>query len=109
MDDVIKLVAFGNESYDAYGNPIPVKTAREVFCKVRSVTRNEFYQAAQTDLHPEFVFILTHYKDYYGETEIRYDAWGAGEKVYQVLRTYHNPETGELELIVGERVGDNVN
>ena len=109
MDDVIKLIAINDESYDAYGNPILDKTERTVFCKVRSVARNEFYQAAQTGLHPEFVFVLTHYKDYLGEPEILYDAFGAGEKLYQILRTYRNPETGELELVAGERVGDDGN
>lgn len=106
MDDVIKLIAINNESYDAYGNPVPVKTERQVFCRVSSVTRNEFYQAAQTDLHPEFVFTLTHYKDYQGEQELLYDAWGTGEKLYQILRTYRNADTGSIELVAEERIGD---
>lgn len=105
MDDVIKLIST-TYTYDAYGNEVPTETLRQVFCKVRSIGRNEFYQAAQNNLHPEFVFVLSHYRDYHGEEKIRYTAWDGIEKTYSVLRTYRLGDSDELEIVVEERIGN---
>ena len=107
MDDVIKLVASTGYTSDAAGNRIPIETVRQVFCQVRSIGRNEFYQAAQNNLHPEFVFVLSHYKDYEGETLIRFAPWGSTEeKTYSVIRTYRLGDSDELEIVVEERIGN---
>ncbi len=106
MDDVINLVS-STYTYDKYGNRIYTKTYRQVFCKVRSISRSEFYQAAQNDLHPEYVFVISHYKDYQGESEITYRPWGSNaDKTYKVVRTYRNAESDELELVVEEKIGN---
>lgn len=105
MDDVIKLIAT-TYTYDKYGNRIKTETERQVFCQVRSIGRNEFYQAAQNNLHPEFVFVLSHYKDYQGETKIRYTPWGDTERTYSVIRTYRQGDSDELEIVVEEKIGD---
>lgn len=71
-----------------------VKT--EVFCRLKSITRSEFYQAAVAGLRPEFVFVV-HAFEYNGEQRVIFDG-----QEYQVLRTYQdekNPE--EVELICG--------
>lgn len=106
MDDVIKLVS-STYTYDKYGNRVYTKTYRQVFCRVRSIGRAEFYQAAQSDLHPEFVFILSHYKDYHNESEITYRPYGAAaDKTYKIVRTYRNAESDELEIVVEEKIGN---
>ena len=106
MDDVIKLVSI-TYSEDQFGNQIPIETSRQVFCQVRSVSRNEFYQAAQNNLHPEFAFVLSHYKDYAGESKIKYLPWGCSEeKTYSVIRTYRLGDSDELEIVVEEKIGN---
>lgn len=102
MDDVIKLLSFTFQT-DSYGNEIESVTERQVFCRVRSISRNEFYQAAQTDLHPEYVFILSNYRDYEGEQELKYTDWTGQQRRYNILRTYRS-ESDELEIIAGEKV-----
>lgn len=101
MDDVIKLITITYVP-DEYGNQIETRTERSVFCKVNSVGRTEYYDAAQNDLHPSYVFSLSHYKDYLGEKEIAYTDWSGDEKVYTVTRTYR---TGDrLDITVEEKV-----
>lgn len=71
-----------------------VKT--EVYCRLKSITRSEFYQAAVAGLRPEFVFVI-HSFEYNGEQQVIFEG-----QEYQVLRTYQdekNPE--EVELICG--------
>lgn len=104
MDDVIKLVSIAYTK-DEYGNQKPLRAERQVFCKVESIGRSEFYRAAQTDLHPEYVFTLSHYMDYLGETEVLYKDWTGTEKNYVVVRTYRVPGSDEIEITVEERIG----
>lgn len=71
-----------------------VKT--EVFCRLKSITRSEFYRAAVAGLRPEFVFVI-HSFEYNGEQRVIFEG-----QEYQVLRAYQdekNPE--EIELICG--------
>ena len=105
MDDSIKLVTTGY-TFDSAGNQIPTRSEREVLCQVLSVGRSEFYQAAQNGLHPEYVFKISHYKDYEGEKEVVYRAWGGNEKIYDVIRTYKAPDSDAVELTVQERIGN---
>ena len=105
MDDVIKLLDL-TYAFDAYGNQIETRTERQVFCRVRSISRNEFYQAAQTDLHPEYVFTLSNYKDYLGEPELIYTDWSGVDHLYEVVRTYRNTSSDEIEIIAQEKIGN---
>lgn len=104
MDDAIKLV---KTTYirDAEGNQKPNEEERAVLCKVNSVSRAEFYAAAQADLHPEFVFVLSHYRDYEGEKIIKYVDWNNHEHTLYVTRTYRVPDTDRIELTAEERTG----
>ena len=104
MDDVIKLITV-NYIKDEEGNQIPDEEEREVLCQVQSVGRTEFYQAAQVDMHPEYLFILTHYKDYRGEKFIRYTDWMGREVTLYVTRAYRVPGTDRIELTAEERTG----
>lgn len=105
MDDVINLVKT-TYTRDAEGNQIPKTERRKVFCQVQSVTRNEFYQAAQADMHPEYLFILTHYRDYEGEKFIEYVDWMNNEHLLYVTRAYRVPNSDRIELTAEERTGD---
>ena len=70
MDDVIRLVKT-KYTRDAEGNQIREDAERTVFCKVNSVARSEFYAAAQAGLHPEYIFVLSHFRDCEGEKSIK--------------------------------------
>ena len=107
MDDVIKLVKPVYKT-DEYLNQIPETIEREVFCQVKSVGRSEFYSAAQADLHPEYVFVISHYIDYQGEKFIRYTDWMDDEHVFYVTRTYRVPDSDAVELTVEERTADGI-
>lgn len=101
-NDVIKLVKVTIEA-DDYGNNIEVKTEREVFAEIQSVTRAEFYQAAQADIRPTIVFVLEDYYDYEGEKLVKYQPYNSDtEKDYRVIRTYRDGQ--RLEISAMERV-----
>ena len=100
LDDVMTRIGEQATSYDEYGNPVNTPTETDVFCRVRSVSRSEFYQAAQTELHPEIVFVITHKGDYNGQTLVRYR-----DELYDVLRTYWRGDA--VELTAARRVWSN--
>lgn len=105
IDDVITLIRESAPSYDASGNEIPTSTARQVFCQVRSVSRSEFYQAAQNGLHPEYIFVLSDYREYLGEKLLTYRDWTGTTRTYYVTRTYRPDGSNSIELTAEERVG----
>ena len=76
---------------DDIGNWQPVLVPKPVLCALKSVTRNEFYSAAQAGLRPERVFVIHGY-EYEGEQEVEFE----GER-YRVVRTY-SVSFEELEL-----------
>lgn len=97
MDDVIKLIS---ETYavNDYGVRVPTETKKQVFCKVRSVTRAEFFDGGRNGLNPQFRFDVF-MGDYNDETVIEYK-----EKRYAVYRVYH-PENGDYIELYCERKG----
>lgn len=107
-DDVITLIKpAGGYTKDSVGNQIPVEPVRRtVFCRVQSVNRSEYYQAAQTDLHPEYVFVLSHFKDWQGERVLEYTDWTDRTKTFDVIRAYRVPNTDRLELTAQERIAN---
>lgn len=105
MDDVIILVKT-KYTNDAEGNQIAETEERQVYCLVNSVTRSEFYQAAQADMHPEYVFILSHFRDYEGEKFVKYTDYAGTEHTLYVTRTYRVPGADRLEITAEERIGD---
>ena len=54
-------------------------------CEVRSVTRNEAYQARAAGLNPSIVFRIRIAEDYNDETTVLYN-----DKRYRVVRTYQD-------------------
>jgi hypothetical protein len=89
-----------NESPEAHGvfDP-PNETTTTVFAEIRSVSRREFYEAANANIIPEFVFKLTDYADYGGQKVFVYN----GER-WRVIRTYTNGQT--LEITAGRATND---
>ena len=98
IDDVMTLISRHADSYDQYGNPVTAQERKQIFCRVRSVSKSEFYQAAQSQLHPEIVFVITHKADYDGETIVEYK-----DELYDVLRTYWKGDV--IELTAARRIG----
>lgn len=103
-DDVIKLICSTFES-DEEGNQIPVRKKRTVLCRTGSVSRSEYYSAAQVGLHPTLIFELSDFRDYFGEQELEYTDWMGVEKIYDITRTYRR-EDGSLEITAQERLGN---
>ena len=104
-DDVITLVKkTPTGTYDVYGQEIFTESTREVFCKVRSINRSEFYQARQMGLELEYMF-ETNPANYEGERIVEYDAFGNGSaERYAVTRT-HRPSADVLEIYAQREVG----
>lgn len=98
MDDELILI---KENYkpDKIGNIVADTQRRAVFCKVKSIDRNEFYNAGQKGLKPAYKFTM--FKgDYDGEQLVEYH-----NVKYAVYRSYEIPDTDELELYVKDKEG----
>lgn len=95
MTETITLVSL-SDATDSFGGY--TETEREVFCSVKSVTRNEFYLATAQNLKPEIVFVLTDYYDYQGEPIIIYK-----DVRFTVLRTFRKERS--LEIVCQRRTG----
>lgn len=104
IDDIIELERI-TYTTDEAGNQVPQRETRTVYCRVQSVTRSEFYSAAQNEMHPEYVFVLSNYRDYLGEKEVFYTDWTGTRRNYVVLRAFRPAGSDEIELTVEERTG----
>lgn len=100
MDTVIELLT-STLAIDDYGVQRQTLVANEIFARVASVTRSEFFEAGRAGLNPEMMFEIFH-GDYDGQTLIRWNG-----KTYAVYRTYHIPGTDYLELYVQREGGSN--
>lgn len=72
---------------------------REVFCSIRSVTRNEWRNAGQNGISAELVAVMP-LVNYEGERIVSLDG-----KRKEIYRTYHPPESDEIELYIRNEVG----
>lgn len=94
-----ELVLIGETfAQDEIGNNIPTSFDTTVLCSVRSVARNEFYNAAAAGIKPEMTFVI-HAFEYKGQQKVKFNG-----KQYDVIRSYQI-DCEELELVVKERVG----
>lgn len=98
--DIITLYA-DTVTYDDYGVAVKTRTARDVFCKVDSVTRAEFFEAGRSGLNPEYR-ITMFFGDYEGETIVGYNG-----RNYSVYRTFQ-AKTDIIELYVERRAGTDI-
>lgn len=99
MDTVIKLV---RETYtqDDYGVWKPTSSEKEVFCKVESVTRAEFFGGGRNGLNPQYKITMFD-GDYEGEPVVLFESLP-----YSVYRTFHS-KMDEIELYVERKGGSN--
>ena len=100
MDDVLVLMR-QDMTADSYGVMQPTKVYKQVYCKVGSITRNEFYNAGRSGLNPDFMFTVFA-ADYNGESVCEYRG-----KTYSIYRTYLN-NSDYIELYVQREGGTNV-
>jgi len=98
--DIITLYA-DTVSYDDYGVAVKTRTSRDVFCKVDSVSRAEFYEGGRAGLNPEYR-ITMFFADYNGEVLVGYNG-----RNYSVYRTYQ-AGTDIIELYVERKNGTDV-
>jgi SPP1 family predicted phage head-tail adaptor len=97
--DIVNLYA-DSIQYDEYGVARKTRSSREVYCKVDSVTRAEFFEAGRQGLNPEYR-ITMFFGDYNGEAVVGYKG-----RTYSVYRTYQ-AKTDEIELYVERQGGTN--
>lgn len=96
--DVIDLIAEDPVAHGFFEAVTEVH--RTVFCEVRSVTRNEAYQARSVNLFPEYVFKLSLEDEYKGEKHCIYK-----NILYDVIRTYMLDDGIELTVQRSEANG----
>lgn len=94
---MVTLISVTKEK-NAYGIESGTESRRDVFVNVQSVTRQEFFDAGQAGLQPQYVFVMFG-PDYEGEKAVEYKG-----KRYSVYRTYARKDDN-LELYVEERAG----
>ncbi len=99
-DTTIKLIGPPTRQQDARGVwRTTAATETEIFARVGSVTRNEFFSAGSQGMRPEFVFSVF-IGEYDGQQICEYN----GTR-YTIYRTYHSEGTDYLELYVQRETG----
>lgn len=103
FDEEITLVKKGEVIHDEYGNAEYEEVKTVIFCDVKGVDRNQFFNASTAGYKLSYTFVINEF-EFSNEDEVIYL-----DKEYQIIRAY--PLGGELlEITVGERLGgsDNV-
>lgn len=100
IDTTIKLISPEQRYQDEDGIwRTGEKTEREIFARVSSIDRNEFFAAGESGFRPMYrmtVFAA----EYQGEALCMYEG-----SIYAIYRTYHVPGTDDLELYVQRKSG----
>jgi len=96
MTDVLTLIA-QTVTTDNYGNEEYTEVETQVFCEVDSISQSEFYQAANTELNPEYKFTIF-FGDYSGQPIVKYH-----DERYAIYRTYRSNDN--LELYAERKMG----
>lgn len=102
----IRLIKEIDPAPDEYGNYEAQFTDILLLADKRSITRSEFYNAAQAGMQPEIVFIINRF-EYSGEEIVEFE----GVR-YAVIRTYEsNPSSGTavdetLELVCTRKINN---
>ena len=97
-DDIAYLIKEKTTGTDSDGNEIIERMPRMVFCRVRSVSRDEYYDAATDDLKPEVMITISHRIDYDSEKLVELNG-----EYYDVIRTYWRED--EVELTLQKSIG----
>lgn len=99
MDAVLTLIK-ETPYKDENGVQRVTRTSRNVFCKRKSITRNEFFNAGRNGLNPEMMFTVFH-GDYDGERKCEFE----GKKL-AIYRAY-NGDGDYIELYAQREGGTN--
>ena len=100
LDTTITLTTPGTRVQDADGvwrNGTP--TTREIFARMESVSRGEFYAGGEAGFRPELRFTVFQ-AEYQGESRL---VWNG--QAFAIYRTYQIPGTDDLELYAQREVG----
>lgn len=97
FNDTAYLISISDLRYDEDLNPIEDEIKKEVFCNIKSISKNEFYEAGRKDLQLSYV-ITIHSFEYEDERYVEFNG-----KKYEILRSYLNKDL--IELTVGEKIG----
>lgn len=98
-DSIATLKGEPMVTYDEYGNDVITYSDSEVFVMPQGVYRAEYYNAAQTGIHPSITFKLADREDYNGEKLIEWNS-----VLYNVIRTDWTAQRDSITLICEERV-----
>lgn len=97
FDTVITLIPETIEQDNALNEVKIYGEGRQVYARrIRSITRNEFYQAAAQGMKPAAVLVIF-FGDYQGEKVVE---WQGNN--YRITRTYQKPGSDDLELTIEE-------
>lgn len=102
MRDAVITLITNTYALDDYGVQRRTETRKDVFAKVGSITRSEFYSAGRNGLNPDYMFTVFH-SDYDGEAVCEYEG-----KRYAIYRTYFPGQGDYIELYV-QREGGTLN
>lgn len=84
---------------DDIGQYIPTENKMEIFCRMESISKNEWFDAGRNGLKPQLKVILPEY-NYEATEKVEYD----GER-YSVYRMFRNQKTNEVELYLEKKAG----
>lgn len=98
-DGTATLKAYGQPTFDTYGNEVPSVTETEVFVQPRGVYQSEFYNAAQLGLKPSLTLYLANREDYSGQKVLEYEG-----QEYNVIRVDWSAQRDGISLVCEERV-----
>ena len=92
VEETLELITVvATDEKDVNGYTVDRDEKKEVFCKVKSPGRSEFYAAMKADMKVSKIFVVSDI-DYAGETELIYD----GQR-YKVEK-YYPAGLDEIEL-----------
>lgn len=101
-DDVATLKAYGEPTFDKYGNATQEVTETQVFVQPRGVYASEFYEAAQLGLKPSVTLVIANRADYDGQKVLTFKG-----REYSVVRADWNAQRDAISLVCEERVERN--
>lgn len=95
---IISLIS-ATQSTDTIGQIVNAGTPTNVFARISSIDRTEWYNAGKNKMNPQMRATVKSF-EYSGEREVEID----GIK-YGVYRTYNVPGTDDTELYLEEKGG----
>ena len=100
-DGIAILKAYGEPTYDEYGNEFIPEIDTTVFVQPRGVYQSEFYNAAQLGLKPSITLYMTNRADYDGQKVLVYEG-----KEYSVIRVDWSVQRDGISLVCEERINE---